>query len=102
MLRVPALATAIVVALLAAFAITARIGEARKLSGLAQPLPARGSYRITLDFPPERFHQLLLQDLGRLVEVRDSTVLMMDVRPEALAEIARQYWVASIEGWTPP
>ena len=34
----------------------------------------RANYRITLDFPPERFHQLLLQEKGRLVGVHGNVV----------------------------
>jgi hypothetical protein len=99
--RVPAVATGVIAVVLAAYWIAAFSGEHRKLATLGPTLPARGSYRVVLDFPPERFHQLMLQDQGRLVEVRGSTVHMMDVRPEALREIARQYWVAAIEPWAP-
>ena len=68
----------------------------RKLAAIG-PLGAdRGRLRITLDFAPERFHQLRLQEAGRLVEVRDRTVYMMDVAPAALRTIAGEYWVDEI------
>src|SRR2546430_2769183 len=98
MLRLPALATAVIVAALLLYLGTGYIGAQRKLEPVA-PVAARGDYAITLAFAPERFHQLRLQDEGRLVEVRGSTVYMKDVSPHALAEIAREYWVVSIARW---
>ena len=101
MLRLPAIATAVVVAVLALYWGFAWITADRKLAAV-EPLPSgRASYRITLDFPPERFHQLYLQDKGRLVGVHGNVVDMLDVDPHALRAIAGHYWVASIERWTP-
>jgi hypothetical protein len=101
MLRLPALATAAILAALLLYEGAALIGAQRKLAPL-EPLAApRGNYRITLDFPPERFHQLFLQDRGRLVGVHDNVVDMMDVTPAELRTIARRYWVDSIARWTP-
>jgi hypothetical protein len=100
MLRLPALATAVIVAAVLLYAGAGLAGAQRKLAPLA-PLPhARASYRVTLDFAPERFHQLFLQDRGRLVGVHGNVVDMMDVEPAALRSIARQYWVASIARWS--
>jgi|SRR5450759_5774556 hypothetical protein len=98
MLRVPALATAVIAAVLIIYSLFGIAGAQRKLASL-EPVDAPGSYRITLDFAPERFHQVLLQDQGRLVEVRGDTVYMKDVSPNALRDIARQYWVQSVERW---
>ena len=100
MLRVPALATAVIAALLLTYWVLAWTGAARKLAPLEPVAEGRAHYRIALDFAPERFHQLVLQDLGRLVEVRGNTVYMMDVTPAALHDIAERYWVASIERWS--
>ena len=58
--------------------------------------------RITLDFAPERFHQLRLQDAGRLVEVRERTVYMKDVSPASLRAIAGEYWVETVARWEGP
>ena len=99
MLRLPALATAVLVALTLAFVGWGWLGERRKLAPLL-PLPPQGSYAVTLAFAPERFHQVQLQDKGRVVEVRDRTVYMKDVTPPALADIAREYWVKSIAAWS--
>jgi hypothetical protein len=99
MLRLPATATAIVLAGLVAYWLAGLAGAHRKLEAL-EPLQAKGHYTITLAFAPERFHQVRLQDKGRLVEVRDRTVYMMDVAPRALRDIAREYWVESVSAWS--
>ena len=70
----------------------------RKLSSL-EPLPARAHYALTLSFPPERFHQLRLQDQGRVVEVRNRTVFMMDVGEQSIRDVARAYWVDRVAPW---
>jgi hypothetical protein len=102
MLRLPAIATAVVGAILLTWWLVAYTSGARKLAA-AEPLAEpRGNYRITLDFPPERFHQLRLQDRGRLVEVKGNTVFMKDVAPSALRDIAREYWVESVSPWSAP
>ena len=99
MLRVPLLATALIVAALAIYWTFALVSGQRKLAGIDPSPTARDNYQITLRFAPERFHQVVLQDKGRLVEVRGTTVYMMDVSPDALRDIARRYWVASVERW---
>ena len=99
MLRLPALATAVVVAAVLLYLAAGLAGAHRKLAGI-EPLPPRGDYAITLAFAPERFHQLRLQDQGRLVEVRKETVYMKDVSARALADIAGEYWVVSIARWS--
>jgi len=98
MLRIPAIATAVIVAIAIAWWAAATAAGDRKLAAIAVAEP-RGNYRITLDFAPERFHQLRLQDAGRLVEVRDRTVYMKDVAPAALRAIAAEYWVEGVERW---
>ena len=99
MLRLPLVATIVLVATFAAFWIAGSVGAAHKLAPL-QPIADGGAnYAITLPFAPERFHQQRLQDLGRVVEVRGTTVYMKDVEPAALKTIAREYWVDSIARW---
>jgi len=97
-LRLPVVATAIVVLVVGGYLLAAQWGAQRKLADIGVPA-GPGSYRIVLDFAPERFHQTRLQELGRLVEVRDRTVYMMDVTPAALHRIAGEYWVAAVEQW---
>jgi hypothetical protein len=97
-LRLPVATTVVIALILAAWWAAAQVAASRKLGPL-EPLPARGSYAITLDFAPERFHQQRLQDLGRLVEVRDRTVYMMDVTPGSARAIAGEYWVDRVARW---
>ena len=99
MLRIPAIATVIVAVVLLGAWLLAQAGVQRTLATL-EPLPdGRSHYRITLAFEPERFHQLRLQDLGRLVEVRGESVYMMDLTPAAIRRIAGEYWVREIVRW---
>ncbi len=99
--RVPLVATAVVVLLVLLYVGAGHLGAARKLAALEPLGEARGNYAITLEFAPERFHQQVMQDRGRVVGVKDRTLFMMDVEPADLRDIARRYWVRSIERWKP-
>jgi len=101
MLRIPLVATALIVALMAIYWSYASVAAMHKLGAIGA-LPGRGDYRVTLDFAPERFHQQRLQARGRLVEVRDRTVFMRDVDADDIHAIAREYWVSAIERWNAP
>ena len=96
-LRLPLFATAVIAVGIGTYLATSHWGAQRKLA--AVPTAGAAHYRVILDFPPERFHQTRLQEAGRLVEVRDRTVFMMDVPPAALRRIAGEYWVAAVEPW---
>jgi hypothetical protein len=100
MLKVPAVATLVIGVALVVYAVVGYSAGERKLAPIGAPTLPRGNYEIALDFAPERFHQLLLQERGRLVEVKGNTVYMMDVSPDALRDIARRYWVESIRRWS--
>ena len=100
MLRLSAATTVLLLAALFAYWLAGQIGAQHKLAAIEPAPHGRGDYRITLAFAPERFHQLLLQDKGRLVEVRGDTVFMKDVDPAALRSIARNYWVESVARWS--
>jgi len=102
MLRLPAIATAVLVAAILAYTGAGYVGARHKLAAILPPPNARGDYRITLAFAPERFHELLLQDKGRLVEVHGNTVFMKDVDAANLTSIARNYWEQSVARWNPP
>ncbi len=74
----------------------------------AQKLPAaelagakggRLNLAVTLNFPPEAFHMMLFQAMGRLIEVRGDTAYLMDVRVEDARTLAREYWVKAIQPW---
>ena len=96
--RLPAIATAVVAAIVLSWWTVAHVAADRKLASV-EPLEPRAHYRVRLDFAPERFHQVRLQEAGRLVEVKGDSVYMMDVSPAALRGIAREYWVHGIERW---
>jgi hypothetical protein len=98
-LSTPVAATAAIVAVLGSYALYGHMSAERKLAIMGEPDVPRGSYRITLDFAPERFHQTRLQEVGRLVEVRDRTVYMMDMTPAAIRGAAGEYWVAGVDRW---
>lgn len=97
--KLPVVATAVIAAILCGWWAFAEVSAKRKLAPV-EPMPVpRGSYQVRLDFTPERFHQLRLQEVGRMVEVRDRDVFLMDVTPQALHGIAREYWVESVTRW---
>jgi hypothetical protein len=65
---------------------------------LVETVRAEGSLvvRVTMDFVPEPFHMAFFQEVGSLRGV-DGTSVCVRVRSEqALEDIARQLWVASV------
>lgn len=62
---------------------------------VAEGQPLRISVR--LDFPPERFHTLFLQQYGRVMGVEGNHVDLRSVRPESVDALARVYWIDWIE-----
>jgi hypothetical protein len=40
-----------------------------------------------------------MQGIGRLIEVRGNSVLLMDVAPDDIVALARDYWVADVRPW---
>jgi hypothetical protein len=56
---------------------------------------------VRLRFPPEKFHMLLLQEIGRVESVDGSAIHMLDVPPGRIRAFARYYWVASIDAYAP-
>lgn len=59
---------------------------------------ARGTVdlRVTLRFPPERFHILTFQRFGRVSGTDDTAVEVRSVPVRRVQEIARFYWVRQI------
>lgn len=51
---------------------------------------------VVLDFPPERFHILELQNHGRISGTDDTVVHLGSVSPAGTDALARLYWVDSI------
>jgi len=98
MLRLPLLSTFVAAAAALLYWGAGESAASRKLAALG-PLPPKSNYAVTLAFPPERFHQLRLQDKGRVVEVKERVVYLMDVSPASLHDIAREYWVDGVAAW---
>jgi hypothetical protein len=71
---------------------------AKMPADLAPYLSSRGTVdlKITLRFPPERFHILMLQRFGRVSGTEGHTVEVRGVPAERIREIARFYWVRQI------
>lgn len=65
---------------------------------LALHAGARGTVnlQVQLRFPPERFHILMFQRLGRVSGTEGRTVEVRGVNPSRVREIARLYWVERI------
>ncbi len=68
---------------------------------LASGLPRAGSdpvdVVVTLPFPPERFHVLAFQKLGRVSGTADHQVELRGVRASDLSAVARPYWVTRVD-----
>jgi len=100
MLRVPLYVSVVLLLVVGIYAGARELNAHSKLRTLDPPLAqASGHYVVQLKFAPERFHLTRMQDAGRLIEVRNTAVYMMDVSPAAIIGIAREYWVQSIERW---
>ena len=59
----------------------------------------KAHYAITLAFAPEAFHVTRLQAIGRVIEVKDATVFMMDVAAADIRDVATNYWVREVASW---
>lgn len=72
----------------------------RDLQDLAS---ARGTIdmRVTLRFPPERFHVLMFQRFGRVSGTEGNSVEVRSVPVHRVREIARFYWVQRIDLFRP-
>jgi hypothetical protein len=97
-------AVAVTLALLAAwgaYSLWAEWAGARKLTAaeLTSARNARINVAVTLDFAPEAFHMMILQSIGRLIEVKGETAYLMDVPVDEARGLARRYWVRDIVPW---
>lgn len=52
---------------------------------------------VTLPFPPERFHVIVLQRYGRVSGTQDNSIEVRGVRKEDVHAVARPYWVLRVE-----
>lgn len=53
--------------------------------------------RVTLPFPPERFHVMVFQRFGRVTGTDGNTVEVRGVPRTDLERLARPYWVERVE-----
>lgn len=51
---------------------------------------------VELNFPPERFHILTFQTVGRVTGSKENTVELRGVDPKSILRLARYYWVKRI------
>lgn len=72
--------------------------SAKMPADLAAYVSPRGTVnlRITLRFPPERFHTLALQRYGRVSGTAGNAIEVRGVSAERVKGIARLYWVSRI------
>lgn len=68
-----------------------------KISGDFAADPDRVNLRVTLPFPPERFHVLVFQRYGRVSGTQDNSVEVRGVKRADLRSVARHYWVKKVE-----
>jgi hypothetical protein len=100
MLRVPIFFSVALLLVVGVYEGARELDGRAKLRALDPPVAqAPAHYVVHLKFPPERFHLTRMQDSGRLIEVRNTDVYMMDVSPVEIAGIAREYWVRAIDRW---
>lgn len=73
-------------------------GGARKLADDEVGSP-KGHYEIVARFAPEAFHVTRMQAIGRVIEVKGSSVFLMDVGADDARALARNYWIEDVKRW---
>jgi hypothetical protein len=56
---------------------------------------------VTLNFQPESYHFLVLQEFGRVSGSLENAVILRRVPLKEVSKIARIYWVKKIEPYSP-
>lgn len=74
------------------------VAGARKLSA-DTPRDGKAHFEIVANFAPEAFHLTRIQDIGRVIEVRGSSIYVMDVKGSDARALARNYWIAGVKPW---
>lgn len=96
----PIAATLLLALLYAGYHLWLSATGAEKLQDSARPPPgARAHFEVMVRFPPEGFHITRMQAIGRLIEVKGTSVFLMDVERNDAIELARNYWVAGMKPW---
>src|SRR5579864_6245769 len=93
----PIVVTAVLIVLVAVWSAWLHISGDAKVSPILLRNGDRKDVVIELRFPPEKFHMLLLQELGRIQSVNGRNIHVLEVSPARIREFARHYWVASID-----
>jgi len=91
------------VILYAAFQLWSYRTGAAKFEPVAATIRPDGrlSAEIVLKVAPERFHIEMMQNAGRVVEIRGHSFYVADIPTESARSIARNYWVEALRPWTP-
>ena len=59
--------------------------------------PSRVNIAVTTNFPPEAFHMELYQSFGSLRGTTGNTAILFRVKPSAVAQLSRRYWITKID-----
>lgn len=96
----PIAATLLLVILYLGYNLWLSAGGATKLDESERPAAGeRAHFEVLVKFPPEGFHITRMQAIGRLIEVKGTSVFLMDVERDDAIELARNYWIADLKPW---
>ena len=59
--------------------------------------PSRVNIAVTTKFAPESFHMELYQRYGSLRGTKGNTAILFRVKPSAVAQLSRRYWITKID-----
>jgi hypothetical protein len=93
--RTLAVLVALVVTYHAWIGVTAA-GKVADGVGSAPDPRGRFAVEVVLDFPPERFHMLQLQEHGRVRATDGHVIHLRSVSPDSVDAMARKYWISEI------
>ncbi|MBM3153461.1 MAG: hypothetical protein FJZ96_14860 [Chloroflexi bacterium] len=74
-----------------------RVAASGKISAGLNTGAEKVNLLVTLPFPPERFHVIVLQRYGRVSGTQDNSIEVRGVRKEDVRAVARPYWVIRVE-----
>ncbi|NED94345.1 hypothetical protein G1H11_03365 [Phytoactinopolyspora alkaliphila] len=90
---------AALVVLILAYQIWIGLAASGKVAdGVGADPDARGRFAVdvVLDFPPERFHVLELQEYGRTRGTSENVIHLHMVTQDSVDAMARKYWIKEI------
>ena len=94
----PVLVTLALLAAYAGYETWLTVSGARKMA-VDAPHDGKAHFEIVASFAPEAFHLTRIQDIGRVIEVRGSSIFVMDVKASDARALARNYWIAGVKPW---